>query len=998
MEHPTNNRSTHGQQSRGRRRTKGILWTSTTALTLLCCFTSASGPENTAWATAAMGHVRALSDSLFPRESVPARVQAAAMPVPPAPVAKNVVFSMSPAKFTFNLVSNPTVPSGLQAAVQYAGPQPHVTLNWSTSQGAALYMVLRDQQFLQMTRSGTAQDANVQPGQTHTYAVYDFQQANTTSGSYYRFLGPPASVTMTVTPPSPTGVTAAGQWITGSGGGAARIALAWNAVTGAKSYNISRNGAALATTNVPGYMDTSVTGGRTYSYSVCAVNAGGTGPQSAPASATAPSPPAPTAAIPPAPAPTAALTPVGLPIEVMGADGTTVAAQVSIPAATSVTGLWIQVNNLSYPDKASVQVNGGPWMPLDNTTVQVAEPGKSYGGIGGAFGTLKMVLPLSGQVVNTGTNTIAFRFNHTDGVSSGFRVLDFNFLDAQGNPVLPASAFAEDDPNTWQPPLPGAQDIAAGQTLWQGAQLMHSSLVHTMMLATCADCHTDDGRDLKYFNFSNNSIIKRAQFHGLSQTQGEQIASYIRTLNVPNPGRPWNPPYQPGPGLDEKPVQDWAAGAGVDAVLDKSSDMLPYIFPSGLGSSLAANAADIAADKNLNTRELPISIQLPDWNHWLPATWPGEIAGAGFATSLIPSRYKYAQTLAAAAANAPTQANMASLHNNLNAFIASLIMFEQTPAVNPSMFFTGGVPAGGVPLTTQQATALYSVALWGRVKEWGIMQTYGIEDKGQALYGQTAANGAPTEDRVWFSSGTFQTAPSFDGIYGAGSGGPTAAAWAAKNPSAPPINQEPLSLSPLAAGTPTLYHTLEGQWYYLQMILNAGNRHRNGNDPIDWGYVPGELDQLAVTTRVGIAGEDFAVKVKAMQQFNNGYAPDRSNSPSLGWEIRESHLGLLGDFSQPLWGSIPTATKSAVDSAFLLSWLTATEQYTPAQYWTQGEISQTTTTAQARGGAPGSPDAAQAMYAIVPVLNRAGADPALMNNYVAWLQNVLPNVDWANDK
>jgi hypothetical protein len=47
-----------------------------------------------------------------------------------------------------------------------------------------------------------------------------------------------------------------------------------------------------------------------------------------------------------------------------------------------------------------------------------------------------------------------------------------------------------------------------------------------------------DGRDLKYFNFSNNSIITRSRFHGLTTLQGEQIAAYIRSLRFPNPGRP----------------------------------------------------------------------------------------------------------------------------------------------------------------------------------------------------------------------------------------------------------------------------------------------------------------------------------------------------------------------------------------------------------------------------------------------------------------------------
>ena len=37
--------------------------------------------------------------------------------------------------------------------------------------------------------------------------------------------------------------------------------------------------------------------------------------------------------------------------------------------------------------------------------------------------------------------------------------------------------------------------------------------------ATCADCHAVDGRDLKYFNYSNRSIIERSKFHNLTQTE-----------------------------------------------------------------------------------------------------------------------------------------------------------------------------------------------------------------------------------------------------------------------------------------------------------------------------------------------------------------------------------------------------------------------------------------------------------------------------------------------
>ena len=33
--------------------------------------------------------------------------------------------------------------------------------------------------------------------------------------------------------------------------------------------------------------------------------------------------------------------------------------------------------------RASVQVNSSVWLPINNDTVTIAEPGKSFGGIGG---------------------------------------------------------------------------------------------------------------------------------------------------------------------------------------------------------------------------------------------------------------------------------------------------------------------------------------------------------------------------------------------------------------------------------------------------------------------------------------------------------------------------------------------------------------------------------------------------------------------------------------
>src|SRR5215469_33997 len=270
-----------------------------------------------------------------------------------------------------------------------------------------------------------------------------------------------------------------------------------------------------------------------------------------------------------------------LPIEVLGADGTTVSRTVTLTAAQceSVKSLWLQVHGLRYQTQASVQVNTSLWIPLRNDTLSVAEPGRTFGGIGGGFSTLELIVPLPSGTVVAGSNIVRFRFNESNGLASCYRVLAWNFVTNDGGKVLPPTDFVQDAPESWTPPLTDAVSIHAGQELWHTASLVASGLQNSPRIqAHCADCHAHNGLDLKYFNFSNLSIIARSRFHGLSTLQGEQIATYIRSLPLPNPGRPWNPPYQPGPGIEESPVSSWAAGAGLKWVLDNDADALPYLL------------------------------------------------------------------------------------------------------------------------------------------------------------------------------------------------------------------------------------------------------------------------------------------------------------------------------------------------------------------------------------------------------------------------------------
>jgi len=128
-------------------------------------------------------------------------------------------------------------------------------------------------------------------GLTITMTAYHRTGANAYAPSgdvwTYTVAGPPPP-----TPPAPpTGLTATP--------GNARVALSWNASTGATNYNVKRATApgtvytTIGTVAATSFTDTAVVNGTTYFYAVSAVNSAGESPDCAAVSATPQAPPAP---------------------------------------------------------------------------------------------------------------------------------------------------------------------------------------------------------------------------------------------------------------------------------------------------------------------------------------------------------------------------------------------------------------------------------------------------------------------------------------------------------------------------------------------------------------------------------------------------------------------------------------------------------------------------------------------------------------------------------
>ncbi|MBD2769833.1 T9SS type A sorting domain-containing protein [Hymenobacter sp. BT664] len=653
---------------------------------------------------------------------------------------------------------------------------------------------------------------------------------------------------------------------------------------------------------------------------------------------------------------------VTLPIEVLGAEGTVETVTVNVPTGSTASGLWLQVNNLSYADKGSVRLNDGPWIALNNSTVRFTERERNLGGIGGArafFGTIKLTLPLAPGAVRSGPNTVAFRFNNSDGVSIGYRVLKLNFVDDGGHKLVPATTFVEDNPATWVAPQNNAAAIAAGKTLWETATLRSSYLANNHVLnAKCEDCHAKNARDLKYFSYSNKSIIERVKFHGLSQDQGEKIASYVRSLNMKQPGRPWNPPYQPGPGLDSKPVDEWAAGAGVDAVLDNNEEALPYLFPNGI------TAAGFDFTGKFSPREIPVTMMLPDWKHWLPTVHPLDQVGGD--VSEMDSLY---QTLRNNLATRGTDYKV-----DRYGFESQSEHFQT--AVQR---FSDRIPRNGAN-TKEEIEAVYSTQLWKMVKLWELHQEFALEGLGQQKYG--AVGGEP---RMWLTGGTYAAF--------------TVSPFMLKIDNGPGPNRVGRSVQNDA--------NIGQMWYHTQLLLTLGGRQPGGGGPYDWAYATGQFSGLAGINKESELMRYLVHLIAGVQGCNIGlkpgeHSPGSTDAPfDWSWSPERWGIGAIPGYAgrNVLWKNTSPALRKQIIDAYLGALLQHCRRWTPAEYvrdprnvsgaWPPSNYRLSALDGSQRWLAPDH------IYAALPYFAKLGASCQLINGLADWAQEMWPNNDWS---
>jgi len=582
---------------------------------------------------------------------------------------------------------------------------------------------------------------------------------------------------------------------------------------------------------------------------------------------------------------------VTLPVEVLGPDGHTVSVQVNASEGARTESLYLKTYSIGYPyhlanirgysvDKASIKINDGPWVDVNNSTVECVTPESDLRCVDGPMHTIRFRIPASTLGgFEDGANMVHFRFNYAapsperGDPSTGYRILDLELESSSGANLIDGTTFTWDDPGTWTAPegFDSSTDVEEGEALWSARNSLVDSWNGEQIWASCADCHAKDGYDLQYFAFSNHSIVQRSRFHGLSESEGKKIAAYIRSLQIETydgtaidpPGRPWHPPYQPGPTqvpsrseeaprTEGTPISEldpiyWAAGAGVEWALEDDAVTKDYLFPNGVRPS------QMKVSGTINQREIPVALQMPDWNEWLPVHHPIDVWGDEFREHRTYQDYLNR-----------TPDNLWRARNG-----------DYRKLEDATFPIWSGLEEGrdnfkgrSVPDQYDWQVAELSRMQWALTKHFEILVPTHMENKVQEFRGAGA-------DRLqWPSSSRilFDQAPHI-GI---------------KTSDGNTVKGQDHDL---------MDRYFDTSWYQLQLVVNSGATYSTGQKPLDWRYhfrhIPG----------IGTHPWRYATSYLKLLQNAETIAED-GNSPfydntSEGWHMR--HTSPLHIDGQHIW-------------------------------------------------------------------------------------------------
>jgi hypothetical protein len=368
--------------------------------------------------------------------------------------------------------------------------------------------------------------------------------------------------------------------------------------------------------------------------------------------------------------------------------------------------------------------------------------------------------------------------------------------------------------------------------------------------------------------------------------------------------------------------------------------MLPYLMPND-------STANWAPSANLSAREVPITMQLPDWNMWLPGVHPIDSWGSSFTSSQLFTNYK------------TIRANL--IPNNPTSYQAQSFNIWNWPQLDHFGFLQTELKPTSDPAWSNPAYAasIFSLEAWSMTKNWEINQEFGLEGMSQVVFGPLA------DSRAWFSPLPFFLSPNMIGA-------PTSA---------------------LGNGSAGGFLYMSMVWYQVQLILNYSNNRGNTHlsQSADWPYTYNHLDAFGYTMSPPAPSGLLTTLwlIKGLQASQNGNGPQLG---SAGWSPTVNPIWRLVSYGTPKWDpALPPATRTAIMNAYTQLWLAGTTSYTPQDYYTGGWTTASTIPN------PAWPDQGWAnnIAYTIPQLEYYGVSSTLTNQIIAWAQTMWPGYNWS---
>lgn len=557
--------------------------------------------------------------------------------------------------------------------------------------------------------------------------------------------------------------------------------------------------------------------------------------------------------------------------------------------------LYVKVNNLNeagamqYRVKESSQVTFGAWQTCVPDFTEFPKD-DAYGGLNGGFGTTEFASPISGLGSNA-TYDVEFRFDYPFGTeSAGYRILDLALwlTNSKSETNQIANGRTDITGEFWNGPFDGDPNKAyysnEGKDLWLGNKgPLLQDTKGKIIQASCSDCHAINGFDLQYFNYSDKSIIARSNFHGLSRVEGEKIAQYIRDLSDvgidrSDNGRPWQPPFQPGPDADSDGYE-WAAGEGLENVLESDSDMIEGLFGSSNPDTSAIRTALDNFEGTTNIRTQKLSVQFPDWNEWLPVEHPKDLPAYLLTTAEYQTlETAYTALKAAVDTNPKVQALNSEapefindIYNNnglFQAFGEFAVAFHDVLDKSRTISFPNS-PLWAENFTSSERERFKkSLSHWYSIKLFEIIHLYSLYD----IMSFDPTNGFQNIDDA--EEGAFQWPTREWAVF------QNAAHIISANRGSSYFSTDLTS----TARRKGIY--LSSIWYQLQLTLTPGLRNGGAVAPNDFAYNLQHIHKLSDSTGIQEPARFLQNYIKTAEQRNNGLAPTNT-SGIVGWNMRE---------------------------------------------------------------------------------------------------------------